>query len=953
MSMPATQTPSSRFRFGDFEADQRAGELRKFGTKVKIQDRPFLVLCILAERPGEIVTREDLRARLWPADTFVDFDHGVSSAVNRLRVALCDEASSPRYIETVGRRGYRIMVPVSPVAPSSLPADSSPALAVALSASPASAPETTDSTSLLSAPAAHPSPAAPAALSRHIPLWLRILSVPAVLAVIAVAYYLSSGRLTPGSAAVHPRRSVAVLGFKNLSGQQGEAWLSTAFSEMLITELSAGGKLRLVPGQEVVQARNTFHIDEPENLSRASLQQLHRELGADMVVFGSYAVVPDADGKKIRLDLRLQDTSDGETVGSIAETGNQANLFDLVSSAGSAMRAKLGAGELAASDEAKARAALPADPQAARYYAEGLDKLRTFEAQAARDLLEKAVAADPRNAAAHSALADAWSALGFDANAQEQAKQALDLSSGLSREEQLSIEARYRALTHDWAHAIDNYHTLLSFFPDNVGYGLRLAKTLVAAGRGVEAQAEIDTLHKLPAPLGQDLRLDIAEADAAASVGDFKREQQLSESVERRARASSANFLLAEVLRNDAWASERLGQYDRSLAASREAQSLYTLGGDRRGAAAAQLFIGDVLYDRGDFAAALPQFEKAQSEFQAVGSRRGTAQSLERIGNTFYEQGRLTEAAASYEQALAIDREIRLPAGVASDLGNIANVMMDRGDLAKARAAQEDALAAFRQAGDKRGIAATEGNLGNVLLEMGDLAGARHQFDDSAAIKREIGYRRGLAYADHQLGMLLLVQGDFDGARKSFQDALALCRELGMNDFAAQAEYAAAEVDLEQGHPADSEGPLRHAISQLESDKDADDGARAYALLTRALLRENKLPEAVDAAKHGSALAHTTPSRRASFETELADARVQAASGNSPEALRRLQALSLAEHRESYRLHELQARLTTGEIELNAGIAAQGRTLLTSLEKEASAQGFGLVASQAHALISH
>jgi DNA-binding winged helix-turn-helix (wHTH) protein/tetratricopeptide (TPR) repeat protein len=727
MSMPATQTPSSRFRFGDFEADQRAGELRKFGTKIKIQDRPFLVLCILAERPGEIVTREDLRARLWPADTFVDFDHGVSSAVNRLRVALCDEASSPRYIETVGRRGYRIMVPISAVTaePPSLGTESATGRPVAPAAKFAAASGTTDSTSLLPAPAVPPqAPSPAAAMSRHIPLWLRLLSVPAVLAVIAVAYYLSSGRLTPGSAAVHPRRSVAVLGFKNLTGQPGQAWLSTAFSEMLITELSAGGKLRLVPGQEVAQARNTLHLDDPATLSRASLQQLHSSLGADMIVFGSYAVVSDAAGQKIRLDLRLQDTGDGETVGSIAETGNQANLFELVSSAGSAMRAKLGAGEVGASEEAKARATLPTDPQAARYYAEGLDKLRTFEAQAARDLLEKAVAADPQNAATHSALADAWSALGFDASAQEQAKQALDLSSGLSRDEELSIEARYRMLTHDWAHAIDNYHTLLSFFPDNVGYGLRLVKAQIAAGRGADAQAEIATLHKLPPPLGQDLRLDIAEADAAASVSDFKREQQLSESVERRARATSANLLLAEVLHNDAWASERLGQYDRSLAASREAQSLYTLGGDRRGAAAAQLFIGDVMYDKGDFAAALPQFEKAQSEFRSVGSRRGTAQSFERIGNTYFEEGKLTEADASYQQALAIDREIRLPTGIASDLGNIANVMMDQGDLAKARAAQEDALAAFRQTGDKRGIAATEGNLGNVLLEMGDLPGA-------------------------------------------------------------------------------------------------------------------------------------------------------------------------------------------------------------------------------------
>jgi len=943
----ADQSPA-RICFGDFEADLRAGELRKFGTKIKIQDRPFLVLCILAERPGEIVTREELRARLWPADTFVDFDHGVSSAVNRLRVALCDEATSPRYIETVGRRGYRMMVPVAQIA--AAPPSGAHALVAEIPRQP----------ELLAVPetAAEPAPVASSPSTARTAMrprwwWLRLTYVPIALGLVALTYYLTNGHVTPGSAAVHPRRSVAVLGFKNLTGEPGEAWLSTAFSEMLITELSAGGKLRLVPGQEVAQAKTVLHVDDPAQLSRDALQQLHRELGADMVVFGSYAVVADAGGQKIRLDLRLEDTGDGETVGSIAETGDQTHLFELVSTAGSAMRAKLGAGELGAAEEAKARALLPTDPQAARYYAQGLDRLRNFETLAARDLFEKAVAADPQNAAAHSALADAWSALGFDATAQEQAKIALDLSTGLSREEQLSIEARYRMLTHDWPHAIDNYHTLLAFFPDNIVYGVQLVRAEIAAGRAPEAQNQIATMRKLPSPLGQDIRLDIAEADVAAGLGDFKREQAVAETVERRARAAFANLLLAEVLRNDAWASERLGQYDRSVAASREAQSLYTLAGDRSGAASAQLFAGDVMYDKGDYSGALQQFEQGLAGFRAVGSQRGTAQAHERIGNTFYEEGKLTEADASYEKALKIDREIRFAAGIASDLGNIANVLMDQGDLVKARAAQEEALNAFRQTGDRRGIASTQGNLGNVLLEMGDLAGARQQFEESLAIKRDIGYRRGQAFALQQLGMLLLVQGDFDGARKEFDDTLALCRELSMNDFAAQTELAVAQANFEQGKAADAEPPLRRAIAALDSGKDADDGARAYALLAAVLLSQGKSAEASDAAKRADALARTVSSRKASIEAEAAGARVQAASGHTDDALRRLQDLSIVEHRQSFRLHELETRLLMGEIELHAGMNAPARSHLSAVEKESAAQGIGLYAARAHDLLAH
>lgn len=111
--MPAFQENSSRIaRFGVFELDLAAGELRKNGTKLRLQEQPFQVLALLLERPGDVVTREELRQKLWPADTFVDFDHSLNTAVNKLRETLGDSASSPRFIETLARRGYRFIAPV-------------------------------------------------------------------------------------------------------------------------------------------------------------------------------------------------------------------------------------------------------------------------------------------------------------------------------------------------------------------------------------------------------------------------------------------------------------------------------------------------------------------------------------------------------------------------------------------------------------------------------------------------------------------------------------------------------------------------------------------------------------------------------------------------------------------------------------------------------------------------
>src|SRR5437763_13163772 len=100
-------------RFGVFELDRRAGELRRQGRKVKLQEQPFQLLLQLLEKPGEVVTREELRNRLWPADTFVDFDHSLNAAIRRLRDALGDSAENPTFVETVARRGYRFLAPVS------------------------------------------------------------------------------------------------------------------------------------------------------------------------------------------------------------------------------------------------------------------------------------------------------------------------------------------------------------------------------------------------------------------------------------------------------------------------------------------------------------------------------------------------------------------------------------------------------------------------------------------------------------------------------------------------------------------------------------------------------------------------------------------------------------------------------------------------------------------------
>src|SRR5882757_8017298 len=160
-----------RLRFGIFELDLRAGELRKHGLRIRIQEQPSQVLALLLEHSGDVVNREELQKKLWPADTFVDFDHGLNKAISKIREALSDSAETPRFVETVARRGYRFLAEVKVV-------DSAPISNAELATQPHPATESTNRKDLTSKPAKHLSASLPWKISVLV-LLLLIASIAA------------------------------------------------------------------------------------------------------------------------------------------------------------------------------------------------------------------------------------------------------------------------------------------------------------------------------------------------------------------------------------------------------------------------------------------------------------------------------------------------------------------------------------------------------------------------------------------------------------------------------------------------------------------------------------------------------------------------------------------------------------------------------------------------------
>jgi eukaryotic-like serine/threonine-protein kinase len=582
--MPGVATNGPRYRFGPFELNTTEEALSRNGVRVKIQGLPYRLLVMLVERPGEIVTREEVRQRLWPENTFVEFDNSLGVAIRKVRDSLNDDVDAPRYVETIPRRGYRFVAPVTV-----LDSDRMPDL-----------PPPTDSVTEES-PVSSPIGRFEAAPSHH----KRKYWLTAALAVLLVGGAIYTYRTRPPRTAgkmeaigaetpLRIRRSVAVLGFRNLPGRPEDNWLSPAFAEMLNTELAADGSVRMVPGEDVARVKRELPLPDEDSLAKATLEHLRINPGADVVVLGSYTPLSGSGEKRIRLDVRVQDTVRGETISEQSFTGSEANLFELATQAGQALRQSLGIGAASTQATLQARAALPSNQEAVRFYTEGQERLWAFDYGHARDLLTKAVAADPGYPLAHAALADAWDRLGYLSKARAEIERARALSEHLGPEDRLLIEGQYYATIQDRTRAIDAYRQLCTRFPDNLDYGLRLANEQRWVNP-TDALHTLDTLRHLPLPSSDDPRIDYFEARSWVNNDVVKAQAAARRAVEK-GTAQGSRLLVARAY----GVLCQIGNGDSTAQACDNARKSYTAAGDRDNAARTTSDFAILYYQQGD-----------------------------------------------------------------------------------------------------------------------------------------------------------------------------------------------------------------------------------------------------------------------------------------------------------------------------------------------------------------
>jgi eukaryotic-like serine/threonine-protein kinase len=784
--------------------------------------------------------------------------------------------------------------------------------------------------------------------------WSGAALLAIVLAILAADFRGIKSRLSKtvdprASASVQPRLSVAILGFKNLSGDHDKAWISTALSEMVAAELAAGQQLRVVSSEDVARMKLDLVLPVADSYGQDTLKKIRTQLNSDIVVLGSYLDMSRDAAGKIRIDLQLQDTRTGETLAVVSREGTESNLATLVSQGGADLRQKLGVNDVSAGDTRQVIASVPSNPEAARLYAEGLQKLQAYDARAARDILEKAIALDSKHALSHSLLAESYAALGYEARAQEEARKALDLSSDLSREERLSIEGRYRELSHDLPSAIEIYRTLRNFFPDDINYALHLATAQINATSGNDALQTISLMRKLPAPINQDIRIDIAEASAADALSDFKRSQEAARRAATKAAAQGSYLLLATAKVREAWSSAHLGDLDRAFASYAKARELWIQGGNSRAAASALHGIAIIQRDQGNFVGARQSFEEALGEFRKIGAMHDLGSCSHNFGVLLYYQGELREAKTQLDEALRIQRELHEQRGVASDLDDIGNVLMSQGDLAGAERDKEEALQIFHSLNNGFGESTTLLNLAEVLLAEGRLSAAKERFEQSMAMAQKIGDKRNVAYCLAGLAALDMAQDRLPEGRSKVEQSIAIRSEIKDDATIAASRAELAEIALEQGKAAEAESLARAACQVFDSQKSFADGAQCYAVLARGLVVQGKVEEAHSAALRALSLSQESGDMLARFEAMQAAGVVQAQKGELEQAAKTLQTMRKESARLGFLGFELKARLRLGELELQSGKTSAANVSLQQLQRDATNRGFLLISRKAGA----
>jgi TolB-like protein/DNA-binding winged helix-turn-helix (wHTH) protein/Flp pilus assembly protein TadD len=534
-------TSSTIFRFGPFEAKTSAQDLSKNGTRVRLRGQPYLILEALLERAGEVVTREEIRQKLWPADTFVDFEHGLNTSIKKLRQVLCDSATEPRYIETLPRLGYRFIAPVEAVVDTNA---RKPGVGIG------------DVRGVLDS--GYAMPAAPRPMAPVFPTEEsgrrrpRLgLFISAVVVLAGVALILSVARTRQWlfslfwstrnasvavASAAKPPRSIAVLPLQDLSNHRAEDYFADGMTDELTTDLAQFGTLR------VISRTSAMHYKG----AGKTAPEIGRELGVDTLIEGTVQRV----GNRVRIRVQLIDSASDRHLWARSYDHELKDVLLLQSSAARDIAEEVQGKVAFPQVDVAPISRHPVQPDAYEAYLKGRyfwNKRTEDGLKKSIDYFQQAISGDPKFAAAYAGLADSYSILGSDvlparvasSKAHVAASKALELDPTIAEghAELALVEFYY---DWDWTRSEQEFRRAIELNPNYATAHQWYSYYLAAMGRFPEALEEARKAQQID-PLSLSINTTLA--------GRYRDLRQYAQAIElsRRTLEMDPNFVPAHI----------------------------------------------------------------------------------------------------------------------------------------------------------------------------------------------------------------------------------------------------------------------------------------------------------------------------------------------------------------------------------------------------------------------
>jgi serine/threonine protein kinase/tetratricopeptide (TPR) repeat protein len=742
--------------------------------------------------------------------------------------------------------------------------------------------------------------------------------------------------------------TVAVVGFRNDTGNSNYDWLATQLSENLTASVGGSKGVRAVPTDEVASVKTELSVGQSQSLEHEDLSGVRQALGANYLLLGSYAVENGPEEPNLNLDIRLQD-SQGKITADVHKKGKEAEYGKLLADAASQIRDKLGASRLSDTQMDELQNLYPSDPEASRLYFQALDKLRSFDPPAALALLKEATKRDRDNVAIHGALADAWTLLRHDPEAAQEADTAAKLAerASLPQEYVVLTQARAAEMNKQWDSAIDSYKSLFRLFPRNLTYGLHLASAQIEGSKVTDAIATTDTLAKLPAPIGTDPRIEMTKAKAYGAINDNASELRAAQAGLEEAKKRNARMMQARAQLELCWAHRNLGHVEEAFAACNEAQNLFSAFGDNVSAAVALNDVATWLLDRGRYVEARQLYDRVIQVNQAAGDQKDLAGACVNAARVLDRMGNVDDAGDYIKRALAA----AVPIGDKYDeaLARIlrGEILSKQGNPSSAEEELKRALALAREIKNQSTEATALSNLAQQQSET-DTNQALASYRDVLKLRQEKGDRAAVAICLTNMGDVFFRRGNINEAEDNYKKAFQIDTELQDKGSIALDWVSLAEVDLEHSKLREAQDKLSSAIKEFRVHQDNDSEELASSVLLRVLVAKKDLASAEAYVKRIQEIASKDPETE--FNSRLSLAEYLKTVGKRDEAIQRVESLPAEAKSAGMNFLSLKARLALVQLQIGKVPAIRLRKETSSIQAEAKRAGFDLLVREANTI---